>query len=155
MNESSKQISQIILRVERDRLIAKKSDEFASGLTREIASSLVGSKLDKTQVRGLENLANTTDKISEITDWLKIRIGRDGKGVHWSYKGTGHQLLAALENLRSEAKEITQVLKKYPFDSDFERQVHLQLCREFLKHLSTHFEYLKGSDKNAQLREFA
>lgn len=141
MSEQSPQISKTILRVERDRLIAQKSDEFARESAREIAISLVGSDLDKTQVRGLESLAATTDKISEITDWLKIRIGRDAKGVRWSYKGTGHQLLAKMENLRTEAKEIVKELKEYSMGKDFERQVQLQLCREFLKHLSAHFEY--------------
>jgi hypothetical protein len=47
-----------------------------------------------------------------------------------------------LEGLRNDAKKIMQGLGQG--EPDLERQVHLRLCREFLKHLAAHFEYLKA-----------
>jgi len=157
MSDQTKQISEIIKRVKLELEIAKKSDEYALGQTHEIAASLneKGCKVDKAQVRGLENLANTTGKISEITDWLKIHIGRDTKREKWSFNGIGHELLSALENLRTDAKQITKTLSQYVLDEDFERQVHLQLCREFLQHISAHFEYEQRNLENEKSKKRA
>jgi hypothetical protein len=135
------------LRVALDREIARTSDGYDKR-AREYASRLTGTRLDKTQVRGLEVLACTTDKVSDITDWLKLRVGRDSNRDRWAKDGVGRDLLSALEGLRNDAQKIVAALSKtYSLDADQERQVHLRLCREFLKHLAAHFEYLKAEQK--------
>ncbi len=141
---SEQSFQDIALRVALDRAIARASDEYDER-ARRYASQLVGTKLDKTQVRGLEALACTTDKVTDITDWLKLRVGRDSGRDRWAKDGIGRDLLSELEGLRSDAKEIVANLSKtHSLDPDQERQVHLRLCREFLKHLAAHFEYLKA-----------
>jgi len=89
--------------------------------------------------------------VSDITDWLKLRVGRDSKREGWAKEGIGRDLVNELEGLRNDAKRIVDELRAgegtafaYPVDPDLERQVHLRLCREFLKHLAAHFEYLKA-----------
>lgn len=142
MGEQS--VGQIALRVALDRAIARKSDEYDRE-AQKYAEQLIATKLDKSQVRGLETLANTTDKVSDITDWLKLRVGRDSKREGWAKDGIGRDLLTTLEGLRNDARRIVDGLAKdYATDPDLERQVHLRLCREFLKHLAAHFEYLKA-----------
>ncbi len=155
MSDQTKQIAEIVKRVKLDLEISKKSDEYAQGQTRDIAISLSEKEceIDKAQVRGLENLANTTGKISEITDWLKIRIGRDTKGKKWRFKGIGQELLTALENLRTDAKQIAKTLSQYASDADFERRVHLQLCREFLMHVSAYYEYEQRNLEHEQSKK--
>lgn len=136
-------VQQIALRVALDRAIARASDGY-DRRAQEYAGQLTGTKLDKTQIRGLETLASTTDKVSDITDWLKLRVGRDSKREGWAKEGVGRDLLTTLEGLRTDAHKIVAKLSKsYTTDPDLERQVHLRLCREFLKHLAAHFEYLK------------
>jgi hypothetical protein len=135
------------LRVALDRDVARTSDRYDKR-SQEYASRLTGTKLDKTQVRGLESLACTTDKVSDITDWLKFRVGRDSGRDRWAKEGIARDLLAELEGLRKDAQEIVTALSStYSLDADQERQVHLRLCREFLKHLAAHFEYLKAEQK--------
>jgi hypothetical protein len=73
---SKQAVQEVALRVALEHAIARKSDEYDQRV-REYADRLTGTKLDKTQVRGLETLASTTDKVSDITDWLKLRVGRD------------------------------------------------------------------------------
>jgi len=147
---SEQAVQEVALRVALERAIARKSDDYDQS-ARRYADQLVGTKLDKTQIRGLETLASTTDKVSDISDWLKLRIGRDSGRDRWAQEGIGRDLVNELEGLRRDAKEIVDKLRvgegtafAHPVDPDLERQVHLRLCREFLKHLAAHFEYLKA-----------
>jgi hypothetical protein len=144
---STQDFQEIALRVALSQAIAGKSDEY-DRRAQEYASRLTGTKLDKTQVRGLESLACTTDKVSDITDWLKLRVGRDSGRERWAKDGVGRDLFAELDGLRNDAQKIAAALSRtYSLDADQERQVHLRLCREFLKHLAAHFEYLQAEQK--------
>lgn len=134
----------VALRVALDRAIARASDGY-DRRARDYAGLLTETRLDKTQVRGMETLASTTDKVSDITDWLKLRVGRDSRRERWAKEGIGRDLVTTLAGLRDDAKKIVNGLPKtYSIDPDLERQVHLRLCREFLRHLAAHFEYLKA-----------
>lgn len=151
-------VQEVALRVALERAIARQSDEY-DRRAQQYAARLISTKLDNTQVRGLETQASTTDRVSDITDWLKLRVGRDSKLERWAKDGIGRDLVTELEGLRRDAKEIVDKLRvgegrvgegsafAYPMDPDLERQVHLRLCREFLKHLAAHFEYLKAEPK--------
>jgi hypothetical protein len=150
---SEQAVQEVALRVALERAIARKSDGYDQR-ARQYADQLVGTKLDKTQIRGLETLASTTDKVSDITDWLKLRVGRDSKREGWAKEGIGRDLVNELEGLRNDARRIVDELRAgegtafaYLVDPDLERQVHLRLCREFLKHLAAHFEYLKAEQE--------
>jgi len=141
---SKQAVQEVALRVALEHAIARKSDEYDQRV-REYADRLTGTKLDKTQVRGLETLASTTDKVSDITDWLKLRVWRDSGRERWAKESIGRDLVNELEGLRNDAKKIMQGLGQG--EPDLERQVHLRLCREFLKHLAAHFEYLKAEQE--------
>jgi hypothetical protein len=136
-------------RVALEQNIAHRSDEYDRG-AQDQAERLTRTELDKTQVRGLETLAYTTDKVSDVTDWLKTRVGRDGRRDRWAREGIGREILTTLERLRKDAREIVMTLKQtHPLpneDPDLERRVHLQLIREYLKHLAAHFEYRKAEE---------
>lgn len=134
----------VALRVVLDQAIARASDGYDKR-AQDYAGRLTGTKLDKTQVRGLETMASTTDRVSDITDWLKLRVGRDSKREGWAKEGIGRDLVTTLADLRNDAKKIVAELSRTsPVDPDLERRVHLRLCREFLRHLAAHFEYLRA-----------
>lgn len=143
-------VKKITRRVALEQAIVRQSDQL-DGRAKEYAERLTQTKLDKTQVRGLEVLAYTTDKVSDVTDWLKSRVGRDDKRDTWGKEGVGRDLVAVLEGLHENAQSIADQMKKtYPLqeeDPDLERQVHLKLIREYLKHLAAHFEYAKVERK--------
>jgi hypothetical protein len=139
---------EIVRREALKRAIAQQSDAYASQSRTQAETLAQIRDLDKTQVRGLETLAYTTDKVSDVFDWLKVRVGRDEKRSKWAKEGIGHEVLTVLEGLRDDARSIAaQVEKAYPLpneDPDLERHVHLRLIREYLKHLVAHFEYAKA-----------
>ncbi len=98
-----------------------------------------------TQIRNLENIAYSTDRLSDIYDFLKKQMGRPGDlGKIWRHQGVGQELLKTLSDLRKEAQEIVKgVRQAHPqgVDEDTERQVDLMLCREYLKHIAAHYLY--------------
>ncbi|MDZ7360748.1 MAG: hypothetical protein ONB46_08490 [candidate division KSB1 bacterium] len=144
MENLREKIEKTTLRVRREQMIARLSDQFTEE-AEQFAERLSTTTVDLTQVRGIENIANSTDKISDITNWLKLRVGRDGKNERWAKAGIGHDLLRKLKSLESDAKRIADELKlAHAIDEDFTRQVHLRLCREFLSRLSAYFEYKKA-----------
>jgi hypothetical protein len=110
--------------------------------------------LDTGQIRNLENIAYSTDRLSDIYDFLKKQMGRPGKlGKKWRQDGVGQELLDTLTGLRKQARKIVEgdketegVKQKYPrgVDEDTKRQVHLMLCREYLKHVAAHYLYTRA-----------
>lgn len=136
-----------LLRVALRGAIARASDEqLEQSRPRLLAERLAKTRLDNAQIRNLENLAYTTDKVSDITDLLKKLIGRDSRGRGWANDNLGEEVIAALVALRAEAD---QIVKNIPdqlrgaVDDDLPRRVHLDLCREFVKHLTAAFMYHK------------
>jgi len=140
--------------------VARESDALADS-TRQLAGRLAEiprDKLDLAAVRNVENLAYSTDKVSDLTDLLKKLIGRDGRGERWAREGVGPSLLNALEGLRDRATRIADTMQKYQrayqeYESDLPRRIHLLLCREYVRHLVANFEYLRLEGELAH-REF-
>jgi hypothetical protein len=125
-----------LLRLRLRREIAQVSDGYYKS-AEELARRMKKADLRIAQVRGLENVAYTTDKVSDILDLIKRQIGRG----RWPIE-LGEDLLNALGDRRAEAKQIAQRVDPKGEDDDLPRRTHLLLCREFIKHLATHFVYL-------------
>jgi len=123
-----------LLRLKLQQEIARTSDGYYQS-AEEIARRMREGDLKIAQVRGLENVAYTTDKVSDIFDLIKRQVGRG----RWSVS-LGEDLLRALNERRAEAERIAKSIN--PQDEDLPRLTHLLLCREFIKHLAAHFVYL-------------
>lgn len=140
----SQQDRKPLLRVALRAAIARASDEqLDEGRPRILAERLTRTSLKNAKIRSLENLAYTTDKVSDITDFLKKQIGRDARSHGWAKEKVGHEVIAALESLRQKADEIVNEERTHAgdIDADLPRRVHLDLCREFVKHLTAEFMY--------------
>jgi len=133
-----------MVRLAIQRAVAQVSDSLFEG-AQGPGEKLRKAKLDTGQIRNLENIAYSTDRLSDIYDFLKKQVGRPGKlGQQWRQDGVGQELLNTLTSLRKRAREIVKgVRQEYPqgVDEDTERQVHLMLCREYLKHVAAHYLY--------------
>ncbi|MCK6622772.1 MAG: hypothetical protein HUU32_16920 [Calditrichaceae bacterium] len=117
------------------------SDKKGSGAARRFAEKLTHTRVDKANVRGLEALAWSTDSVADILDYIHMRVGRDNRNDGWAQNNIGHDLAKYLESLRKEAEEF---FSKNPSDDpDDPRQLHLDLCREFIKHLTALYEFYK------------
>jgi hypothetical protein len=134
-----------LLRLAVRREVAKASDELAPKVQEPAESLAKAPRLDTTQVRNLENLAYSTDKVSDITDFLKRQIGRSSQRERWRYDQVGLKVLDTLTGLRHQAEGIVKELRDKDLDAavddDLPRRVHLALCREYVKHLAAEFLY--------------
>lgn len=144
MNELTKEQQQRLARQAIRRLVAMESDGFFER-AQSPADKLRTAGLDRSQVHSLENIAYSTDRLSDIYDFLKKQIGRPGKlGQRWRHRGVGQDLLNALSGLNRKARDIANIVRAdYPeaIDDDAGRRIHLELCREYLKHVAAHYQY--------------
>lgn len=127
--------------------IARASDEKLGRQEHESLAERMSRLVETAQVRGLENVAFTTDKVSDITDLIKRSVGRDRKRQGWAKENLGSDLLKALKELRTEAERIVDDLPdalSAAKDSDLPRRVHLELCRELVKHLAGDYLFRKA-----------
>lgn len=121
------------LRMWHRREIARVSDGYYHHA--ELLARRMQEQLKTTQVRNLENIAYSTDKVSDIFDLIKKQVGRR----QWPF-ALGQALLEALSERQAEARQIAQVINDK--DTDLPRRTYLLLCREYVKHLAAHFIYL-------------
>jgi hypothetical protein len=124
----------------RFRACLARREEGLAGRARGLAAALAAGQVTPEEVRALVRLAHQTGSVSDITDWVKIRVGRDGALAGWAREGIGRELVDALESLRWDADRIAGELG-LP-DPEMRRWIHLRLCREMLNRLGTHFEFI-------------
>ncbi len=138
------------LEMKRRHYVSKMGDLFAipqksepeSGVADRFAKELSGTKLKNNSVRGLESLAWSTDSIVDILDYIRIRAGRDRGRHEWANNGVGVRLADFLKGLDTHAEEFYKT--DQPETGDDVRQLHLELCREFIKHLTALYEFHKS-----------
>jgi hypothetical protein len=126
--------------------IARASDEKLGKGAYDSLAERMSRLVETSQVRTLESIAFTTDKVSDVTDLIKRSIGRDRKGRGWATEDLGRDLLIALQALRAEAERIVKDLPDAlsgAVDADLPRRVHLELCRELIKHVAAEFLFRK------------
>jgi hypothetical protein len=135
----------------RRRFVADQSDLYAlkdpenknSGVAQDFAQRLAATPLDKSGLRGLESLAWSTDSVGDIVDYIRVRVGRDNRGT-WSNGEVGLQLAEILEE--GLQREVNLFFKDQATATE-KRLLHLDLCREFIKHLVAYFEFEKSGVK--------
>ena len=140
------------LELNRRQYLAERGDIYAipgqaekgSGAAHDLARELTGTKVNKANVRGLESLAWSTESIADILDYIRIRVGRDNRKEGWGKKEIGIRLADKLEKLRKDAEKFYS--NKKPEDGDAVRRLHLDLCREFIKHLTALYEYYQKAE---------
>lgn len=100
------------------------------------------------QIRNLENIAYSTEKVSDITDYLKQQIGRSKPGKKWRHQNVGVDILTDLSDeqkfVQKQVQRIAKLLsKQYPAaaDDDLPRRLRLAMCREYVRHLTAHYLY--------------
>ena len=127
--------------------VSRKSDEYYGDTEQlgRLAWSIFGEK-SKSQIRNLENVANSSASIADILDFIKRQTGRSRQ---WRHENFGQKLLERIrEPLRADAEAILDAVKgrveKHGIESDDLRRTHILLCREFVRHLSAHYSYSVG-----------
>jgi hypothetical protein len=149
----------LLLAVRREISQVSDKDELMAAIQDRAKRLVQARKLDNAQVRNLENIAYSTEKISDITDYLKQQIGRSNSNERWRYQDVGQDILTDLtgQNLptepmdkprflmRAQVEEIVGRLSdKYSqaWSDELRRRIYLGLCREYVRHLTANYLYL-------------
>jgi uncharacterized protein YaaR (DUF327 family) len=97
----------------------------------------------KSQMRNLENIANSTLKASDVLDYIKRQTGRSEKDKMWKKDNFGNELLDKLE--KELKKKRDQISDKLSVTKEIDRlDIYLMLIREFIKQIVVHYEYELG-----------
>ena len=130
------------------RAVSLEADAFrddAQGLGKRIAGAITGSR-GRAQLTGLESIANSSLKVSDVLDYVKKQTGRLRE---WQSDRCGFELLDYLET-KLRARRDTVVTQLQPKTTSqekpsVEQHVHLLLIREFVRQLVVHAEYSRAT----------
>lgn len=127
------------MRMKMLREVTLRADSFydtAQDIGTKAASGLTDKK--RAQISGLEGIANSAQKTSDVFDYIKLRTARQKE---WRKDNWGASLLDYLsQDLRERRKEICAGLG-VDVESAEGMDVHLLLIREFVRQLAAQYEY--------------
>lgn len=107
----------------------------------EIASRTFGSR-HRSQMTNLENIANSTLKVTDVLDYIKKQVARAEKNKTWRRDNFGTELKNYIENsLRKRREEICSRIEGVGENSVEGQRIYLNLIREFVRQLVVHCEY--------------
>ena len=126
--------------------ISKKSDEYYGDTAEFGRLAWENFGKNRTQIRNLENIANSSTAMADVLDFIKKQTGKSDK---WRRQDFGRKLLERIrEPLLGDANAIIQLVKEsvntHGIETDDLRRTHILLCREFIRHLSAHYSYTIG-----------
>ena len=140
MNIRMKMLRKIALVVDTD-VFYKQSEKFGKLAARSLTSER------RSQITGLENLANTSRKVSDILDYVKVRTARDLQSRKndqpgWHRNDLGKEALAYLEqDLRKLRDDLCRSKELASLDEFQQQEVYMLLIRAFVSQLAAHYEY--------------
>lgn len=119
-------------------LRADNMQETAHAIGGNAARGLTRSR--RAQVTGLESIANSALKTTDVFDYIKLRTARQRRD-EWSYGNWGPALLDYLSKTLAEQRNV--ICKQLGIDvpSIDSVEVHLMLVREFVRQFSAEYEY--------------
>lgn len=154
------------LKVLVEEATARRSDQFylsphydvqqlASDATRIFLDK--NNKAERSQMKGLENIALSANSFSDIIDYIKNQTGRSTRtGDQWRDRMFGLNLHNALwhkvreraeqdaETLfkKAQTRKMARALEAEDYDrQDLERELRLLYARSYIQHLVAHFVY--------------
>lgn len=111
----------------------------------EIASGAFGPS-HRSQMTNLENIANSTLKVTDVLDYIKKRVARSERNKRWQKDNFGPRLKDYIEeNLCDRRQEICTILEGVDENSVEGQRIYLNLIREFVSQLVVHYEYRTAS----------
>ena len=110
----------------------------------EIAWQAFGPR-HRNQMTSLENIANSTLKVTDVLDYIKKQVAKDARDdtqQTWRKNNFGEQLKNCIEQcLRARRREICGILDSVEENSSEGQRIYLNLIREFVSQLVVHYEY--------------
>ena len=107
----------------------------------EVAAKAFDSR-HRNQMMNLENIVNSTLKVTDVLDYIKKQIARAKKNQTWRKDNFGDRLKDEIEErLREARNEVCQILEGVGENSFEEQRIYLNFIREFVSQLVVHYEY--------------
>jgi len=105
----------------------------------------------RSQITGLENIAESAFKTSDIFDYIKRQTARQ---AHWRKDDFGKKLIEKLEKeLASRQKTISgglNISEKTDQGRQERRRIHLLLIRQFIRQMAVEYEFQVSFGKGAR-----
>ena len=119
------------------------SDDFCNRAKElgEGASKAFGSR-HRNQMTNLENIANSTLKVTDVLDYIKKQVARSENHKIWRKDNFGTRVKEHIEqSLRAQRREICGRLEGIEENSLDGQRIYLGLIREFVRQLVVHYGY--------------
>ena len=114
----------------------------------EVASQAFGQR-HRSQMTNLENIANSTLKVTDVLDYIKKQVARADQGKMWRKDNFGIELKNCIEqSLRARRREICGKLESVEENSSEGQRIYLNLIRAFVSQLVVHYEYHRMTGGN-------
>ena len=135
MNQQMKIFKEIVQYTDHEDFY-NKAKEFGN-----VASGAFGSR-HRSQMTNLENIANSTLKVTDVLDYIKKQVARSDKDKMWRKGDFGIELKGYIEqSLSTRRGEICNRLNIAEENSSERQRIYLSLVREFVSQLIVHYEY--------------
>ena len=107
----------------------------------ETASRAFGER-HRSQMTSLENIANSTLKVTDVLDFIKKQFAKADTNTGWRKDDFGIKLKRYIEqSLRARRGDICLLLEDVEETSIEGQRIYLNLIREFVRQLVIHYEY--------------
>ena len=104
------------------------------------------SDFEESQLRNVLEVANQTECVEVVENFILYQIGRDTSGKKWKYRGFGKSLVDKIksEKVYGNADKIVKELKRKDSKGNYDLdEVWLKLTRLYLGYLNRYFIYRK------------
>lgn len=110
----------------------------------EAASEAFGQH-HRNQMTSLENIANSTLKVTDVLDYVKKQVAKADPGKTWrkDHGGSffGECLKTYIEKDLGEQRDRICTQLEVKEDPSERQRIHLELTREFVRRIVVHYEY--------------
>ena len=98
------------------------------------------------QMKNLENISNSSLKVTDVIDYIKKQVAKAEKPKTWWVNNFGIELKDFIEkDLRILRRGVCDILEGVEEDSAEGQRIYLNLIREFVHQLVVHYEYRLAS----------
>ena len=125
--------------------------EKSEALGNKAATALTRKK--RAQISGLENIANSALKTTDVFDFIKVRSARHKE---WQEGNWGPELLNFLQDNAAQKSGLRQYRLQICHNLALDQEsadgilVHLLLIREFVRQMAAQYEYACYKDKGGE-----
>jgi len=94
----------------------------------------------KSQMKNLENIANSALKVSDVLDYIKRQTGKSRENDLWRKDRFGEKLLNDITETLKKNRDT--ICKRLDIAAEKDKlEVYLLLIREFVRQVVIHYEY--------------